>query len=98
MAKDRQFCFHKRLFANPVKPKRCTTEPVRPLDGINKDVGGAKQLLMTSSVYPVVCACFSSLLKTQYHCLCPNVSCNPPSASHPPRYIPTYSTPYTRHS
>ena len=32
---------HRRLFSDPVKPQRCTTEPVRPLDGINKDVGGA---------------------------------------------------------
>ena len=27
----------------PVKPQRCTTEPVRPLDGINKDVDCAKR-------------------------------------------------------
>ena len=37
MAEDDQVCFYKRLFSNPVKPLRCTTEPVRPLDGINKD-------------------------------------------------------------
>ena len=53
MAKDGQVCFHRRLFGNPVKPQRCTTEPVKPLDGINKDLSGAKQLLMTTSVYPV---------------------------------------------
>ena len=47
MAKDGQVCFHRRLFADPVIPQRCTTEPVRPLDGINKDVGGAKLLLTT---------------------------------------------------
>ena len=84
MAKDGQVCFHRRLFADPVKPQRCTTEPVRPLDGINKDVGGAKLLLMTTSVYPVDCACICPLLKTQHHCLCPNGRCNLPSASHPP--------------
>ena len=84
MAKDGQVCFHRRLFADPVKPQRCTTEPVRPLDGINKDVGGAKLLLTTTSVYPVDCTCICPLLKTQHHCLCPNGRCNPPSASHPP--------------
>ena len=42
MAKDGQVCFHRRLFADPVNPQRFITEPVRPLDGINKDVGGAK--------------------------------------------------------
>ena len=42
MAKNDQVCFHKRLFANPVKPQRCTTESMRPLHGINKDIGSAK--------------------------------------------------------
>ena len=84
MAKDGQVCFHRRLFANTVKPQRCTTEPVRPLDGINKDVGGTKLLLMATSVYPVYCTCICPFLTTQHHCLCPNGRCNPPSASHPP--------------
>ena len=84
MAGDGQVCFHRRLFADPMKPQRCTTEPVRPLDGINKDVGGAKLLLTTTSVYPVDCTCICPLLKTQHHCLCPNGKCNPASASHPP--------------
>ena len=85
MAKDGQVCFHRGLFADPVKPQRCTTEPVRPLDGINKDVGGAKLLQTPTFVYPVDCTCICPLLKTQHHCqLCPNGSCNPPSASHPP--------------
>ena len=34
-----------------VKPQRSTTEPVWLPDGINKDVSGAKLLLMTTSVY-----------------------------------------------
>ena len=72
MAKDGQVCFHRRLFADPVKPQRCTAEPVRLLDGINKDAGGAKLLLTTTSVYPEDCACICPLLKTQHHCLCPN--------------------------
>ena len=42
MAKDGQVCFRRRLFADPGKPQRCIIEPVKPLDGINKDVGGAK--------------------------------------------------------
>ena len=84
MAKDGQVCFHRRLFSDPVKPQRCITEPVRPLDGINKDVGGAKLLLTTTSAYPVHCACICPLLKIQHHCLCPNGRCNLPPASHPP--------------
>ena len=69
MTKDGQVCFHRRLFADPVKPQRCTTESVRPLDGIDKDVGSAKLLLTTTSVYPVDCACIYPLLKTQNHCV-----------------------------
>ena len=88
MTKDGQVCFHRRLFADLVKPQGCTTEPVRPLDGINKDVSGAKLLLTTTSAYPVHCACICPLLKTQHHCLCPNGRCNPPSASHPPPPLP----------
>ena len=83
MAKDGQVCLHRRLFADPAKPQRCTTEPVRPLDGLNKDVGGAKLLLTTTSVYPVDCACICPLLKTQHHCLYPNGRFNLPLASHP---------------
>ena len=95
MAKDGQVCFHRGPFANPVKPQRCTTDPVRPPDGINKDVSGAKLLLTTISVYPVHCACFCPLLKTQHHCLCPNRNYNLPSASHPPLPPPPH---YIRHS
>ena len=82
MGKNGQICFHRGLFVNAVKPQRCTTEPVWPLDDINKDVSGAKLLLTAISVYPVDCACFCPILKTQHHCLCPNGSCNQPSASH----------------
>ena len=84
MAKDGHVCYYRRLFANSVKPHRCTTEPVKPPDGINKDVSDATPLLMTTSVYPVDCACVCPLLKTQHHCLCPTGSCNSSSASHPP--------------
>ena len=97
MAKDGQVCFHRRLFAGPVKPQRCITEPVRPLDCINKDVDDAKLLLMTTSVYPVDCACICPLLKTQHHCLClnggvtrlqlPTHPCCPPPPSHPTSFM-----------
>ena len=93
MAKDGQICFHRRPFAKPVKPQRCTTELVKPLDGINKDMSGATLLLVTTSVYPEDCACFCPLLKTQHCYLYPNGSCNPPSASHPPQPHPTTQPP-----
>ena len=51
MAKDGQVCFHRRLFSNPIKPQRYTTEPQRHLEGINKDVGGATLLLTATFVY-----------------------------------------------
>ena len=92
MAKDGQVCFYRRLFADPVNPQRCTTEPVKPLHGTNKDVSCAKLLLMTTSVYLVNRACSCPLLKTQHHCLCPNRSCNPPLASQTPLPLtPTHS-------
>ena len=65
------------------------------MDGINKDVDGAKLLLTATSVYPVDCACICPLLKTQHHCLCPNGRCNPPSASNPPLPPPTYPLMHT---
>ena len=87
--------FTQKDFADLVKPQRCTTESVRPLNSINKDVGGAKLLLMTTSVYHVVCACICPLAKTQHHCLCPNGSCthlrlptHPATHSPTPLYMP----------
>ena len=38
MGIDGQVCFHSWLSTNPVKPWRCTTGPVKPIGGINKDV------------------------------------------------------------
>ena len=64
MAKDGQVCFHKRLLADPVNTRKYTTEPVKPLDGTNKGVSGAKLQLKTTSVYPVDCACFYLLIYT----------------------------------
>ena len=45
--------FHRQLISNPVKPPRCTTGPVRPVKGINKDVSGARLVPMTVLTYPV---------------------------------------------
>ena len=42
MAIDGQACFHRRPFAVPVKPPTYTTGSWRPVNGINKDVSGAK--------------------------------------------------------
>ena len=92
-------CFHRRPFANYVNPRKCTTEPVKLLDGTNMDVSSAKLQLMTTTVYAVDCACFCTLLKTQHYCLYPSGNCNPPLAFHPP---PSFTHPptslYTRHS
>ena len=76
MAKYCQVCFHRGLFGNPVKPQRCTTEPVwmaliRIWVVLQLQCNNHHCL----SVCPVDCACFCPLLKTQYHCLCPNGSC-----------------------
>ena len=71
MAIDGQVCFHRWLFSDLVKPGRCTTAPVESVNGINKDMCGAKLLPMIISAYPVDCVCFYHLLMTQHSCLCP---------------------------
>ena len=73
---DSQVCFHRWLFADPVKQQRCTAEPVEQ-GGINKDVCMWYQQLQTAAnnhfgLYPVYCVCFCQLLKIQQYCLCPN--------------------------
>ena len=50
----------------PIKPCRCTTGPVEPVNGINKDVCGAKLQPMTVSAFPVDCDLLCHLLDTQY--------------------------------
>jgi len=37
---DKQVCFYRQLFSNPVKSQRTKTDPVRPLRGINRVVWG----------------------------------------------------------
>ena len=54
MAKDGQVCFHRSPFVKPVNLQKCITEPVKPLDGTNKDVSGAKLQLTTTSVCHVL--------------------------------------------
>ena len=80
---DGQVCFHTRPFAIPVRPLRCTTGPLGPVNGINKDVSGTRLLPTTVSTYPMDWVCFCHLLNTQHCCLCPGGSFNPPSAAHP---------------
>ena len=53
MAIDDQVCFHRRVFAVPVKPSKYTTGSVGPVNGINKDVSGVRLLSATASTYPV---------------------------------------------
>ena len=50
---DGQVCFHRRPFAIPVRPLRCTTGPLGPVNGINKDVSGTRLLPTTLSTYPM---------------------------------------------
>ena len=53
MAIGGQVCFHRWLFANPVRPLRCTTGSVEPVNGINKNVSGDRLLPMTILTYSV---------------------------------------------
>ena len=53
MAIDGRVCFHIWPFAVPVKPSRYTTGSLGVVNGINKNVSGARLLTMTISTYPV---------------------------------------------
>ena len=92
-----QVCFQKWTFANPVKSPKCTTGSLEPVNGINKDVSGARLLPTTVLTYLVDWVCFCHWLKTQHYCLCPNGSYNLPLATHPPSPT-TYPLPITCHS
>ena len=50
---DGHVCFHRRPFAVPVIPLRCTIGSLGPVNGINKDASGAGLLTMTVLTYPV---------------------------------------------
>ena len=88
---------HRRLFAVPIKPSRCTIGSMGPVNGINKDVSDTRLLPMTVSAYPMDWVCFCHLLKTQECCLCPNRSIThlwlPIHLHHPPHPNPILHTP-----
>ena len=93
IAIDGQVCFHWWLIADSVKPPWCTTGSVGLVNGINKDVTGARLLPTTVSTCPVDWVPFCHLLKTQHCCLCPYGRFNPPPATHlptPPTCPSTY--------
>ena len=83
VAIDSQFCFHRRLFADPLKPSWCITGPVGPLGSTNQNWLGAKLLPMAVLIYPVVCVHPCRLLRAQYHCLWSNGREGLPSACSP---------------
>ena len=66
---------HRRLFADPVKIRKCTTGSMEPVNGINKDVSDAWLLPMANLTYPIDWVCFCDLPAedTTLNChLCPN--------------------------
>ena len=96
MAIDIQGCFHRQLFANPVKLHWCITGPVQPLGSTNQSSWGTRLLPMSVSTYPVDYVHLCHLLSTQHNCLCPNGKENPPSVCPPtPTTIPTLLSPPT---
>ena len=97
-----QVCFHWWLIADFVKPPWCTTGSVELVNGINKDMTGAKLLPTTTLTCAVDWVPFCHLLKTQHCCLCPYGRFNPPPATHPPLHPPhlppAHPPPITCHS
>ena len=65
IAIDGQVCFYWRFIVNPVKPPWCTTGFVGPVNGINKDVTGAKLLPMFVSTCLCLCGLSHFLLLTE---------------------------------
>ena len=80
VAIDCQVCFHRWLFANPVKLYWTITGPVGPLGSTNQNWLGARLLPMAISIYPVVCVHSCHQLEALHHCLWPNVREGPPLA------------------
>ena len=94
LAIDSQVCFHRRLFANRVKPNWCITGPTGPLGSTNQNWLYAKLLPMVVSIYPVVCVHPCRLPGTQHYCLCSNGRDSLPPACHPPtRTTPSHPLP-----
>ena len=81
--KHHQICFHRQLFADTAKPCWCITRPVAPLGSTNQNGLGARLLLISVLIYPVVCVHSWCLLGTQHHCLWPNGREDLPSACPP---------------
>ena len=86
MAIDGQVCFHIQPFAIPIKPPRCTTGSLGPVNHINKDVSGARLLPTTVLTYPVDWVYFCHWLKTQQCSLHSNGRYNLPLVTHHPPY------------
>ena len=93
MAIHSQVCFHRRLFADCVKPHWCITGPVGPLGCTNQSWCGVKLLTISVSTHPVGRAHICHLLRGQHHSMHPNGSFCPPSACHPPHPPPTRPPP-----
>ena len=89
MAMDGQVCFHRWLFAYPVKPCWCITGPVGPLGSTNLNWLCVRLLPMAVSVYLAVCVHSCRLLGIQHYCLWLNGREGPHSAC-----PPTPTTPY----
>ena len=91
-----QVCFHRQLFADPVRLHWFITGPVGPLGSTNQSWCGVKLLTMSVSTHPVGCAHICHLLRAQHHCRWPNgrespsSACPPTPTVHPfPSYPPT---------
>jgi len=53
MAIDKKVCFYRWLFADPIKPHRTNTDPVKPLGCINRVTCGAKLFQLMSALLVV---------------------------------------------
>ena len=91
-----QVCFHRRLYANCVKPHWCIAGPVGPLGRTNQSWCGVKLLTMSLSTHPVGCVYICHLLRGQHHSMHLNGSFCLPSACHPPYPLPPAHRIYTR--
>ena len=97
MAIDNQVCFHRWLFADPVRPSWCITRPISPLGSANQHWLGAKLLPIAVLIYPVICVYPCHLLRAQCPCpwpngregplsACPLAPTTPPPTNHPSPY------------
>ena len=76
-----QVCFHRRLFADRVRPHWCITGLVGPLECTNQSWCGVKLLTMSVSTHPVGCVHICHLLIGQHHSMHSNGSfCLPPAS------------------